>query len=203
MPFRTARVLIALFAAALLLGGCASEQSGTASFRIPSAEYPLYFEAAREVLRDNHFTPERVDARAGLLSTAPVSSAGWATPWIDHAGSFSQSTNDLIQRNRRIATIRFSPVTDATNRATALDPVSADLRRFEGTIEVSVSVVIEQVYRPGRRLSPTSIRLATYTDDPRDERFGPEQLVTRIVGNDPDLAARLADLLARNAGFSE
>ena len=204
MAPRIARVVFVLLTlSALILGGCASEQRATASFRIPAAEYPLYFEAARDVLRENHFSLERVDARAGLLTTAPIASAGWATPWIDHASTFSQSTNDLIQRNRRVATIHFSPVTDATNRANPLDPVSNDLRRFEGTIEVNVSVIIEQVYRPGRRLSPTSIRLATFTDDPRQGDIGPEQLVTRVVANDADLASRIADQLAQGGDISE
>lgn len=196
---RIARLLALLIGAwSLAIGGCADQQQSSATFRIPAAEYALYFEGAKQVLRDHQFDLERVDARAGILTSSPASSAGWATPWIDHAQSASASNADLIQRRRRIATVRFSPVGDETNRANAVDPVGQDLRDFEGTIEVSVSVLIEQVYRPGRRLSPASIRLTTFTDDPRENLTGPQQLVTRIVGSDPKLASRLSDHLVAN-----
>ncbi len=51
----------------------------------------------------------------------------------------------------------------------AVDPVASDLRDFDGTIEVSVNVIIEQVYRRAR-LSPGSIRLTTFTLDPSEDR---------------------------------
>ena len=182
----------------LLGGGCAKEPVGSASFRIPAAEYDAYFEAAKDALRDQQFDLERVDARAGVMTTRPVSSAGWATPWIRHASTIEQSTNDLIQRNRRIATVRFARVSDETNVPSPVDPVASDLREFEGTIEVSVNVV-EQVYRSGRRLAPASIRLTTFTVDPSEDTSGPEQLRTRIVGTDAPLSALLADAILRSA----
>lgn len=201
MPTHTApaRLLVPLIGALLLLiGGCAKDPPTSANFRIAAAEYSLYFENAKEVLRDQQFDLERVDARAGVLTTMPAASAGWATPWIDHADTFTRSTTDLIQRNRRIATVRFLPVVDETNRTDPVDPVGADLRNFQGTIEVSISVLVEQVYRPGRRLAPASIRLTTFTDDPRNESIGAQRLETRIVGSDARLAARLAsELLAK------
>lgn len=183
----------------LLGGGCAKEPVGSASFRIPAAEYDAYFEAAKDALRDQQFDLERVDARAGVMTTRPVSSAGWATPWIRHASTIEQSTNDLIQRNRRIATVRFARVSDETNVPSPVDPVASDLREFEGTIEVSVNVVVEQVYRSGRRLAPASIRLTTFTVDPSEDTSGPEQLRTRIVGTDAPLSALLADAILRSA----
>lgn len=183
----------------LLCGGCAKDPAPSASFRIPAAEYDQYFHAAKDVLRDQHFDLERVDARAGVLTTRPVSSAGWATPWIQHASTMEQSTNDLIQRNRRIATIRFARVSSATNAPSAVDPVASDLRDFDGTIEVSVNVIIEQVYRAGRRLSPGSIRLTTFTLDPSEDGVGPAQLRTRVVGTDAPLSARLAEAIVTSA----
>ena len=177
----------------LCCSGCSKDPVGSASFRIPGAEYDLYYEAAKDVLGDQQFDLERVDARAGVLTTRPVASAGWATPWIRHASTMGQSTNDLIQRNRRIATVRFQRVSDETNVSSQVDPVASDLRDFDGTIEVSVNVIIEQVYRSGRRLSPTSIRLTTFASDPRDEAIGAAQLRTRTVGTDAALSARIAD----------
>lgn len=183
----------------LLAVGCGKDPIGSSSFRIPAAEYNAYFEAAKDALRDNQFDLERVDARAGVLTTRPVSSAGWATPWIQHASSTGQATNDLLQRNRRVATIRFARVSDETGVPEPIDPVASDLREFQGTIEVSVNVVLEQVYRAGRRLSPASIRLTTFTVDPREDAIGPAQLRTRITGTDAPLSARLADAIISGA----
>jgi hypothetical protein len=182
----------------LLLGavawcsGCAKQTPEPASFRIPAAEYAIYFDAARQTLQEYQFDIDRVDARSGVITTQPVAASGWATPWIDHASSFDQATTDLIHRNRRLARVNFSPVDDATNVARSIDPVSEDLRSFEGTIEVSISVLLEEVYRPGRRASPASIRLSSFANDPRDSRIGAEQLQTRTVGVDPALAERMA-----------
>lgn len=183
----------------LMLGGCAKEAPTPASFRITSAEYSAYFDAAREALRDHRFDLDRVDARSGVITSQPVAAAGWATPWIDHASTSGQATNDLIHRNRRLATVRFSPVTAATDVARPIDPVSEDLRAFEGTIEVSVSVVLEEVYRAGRRVSPTSIRLTSFSEDPRSEAIGGQRLRSRTVGSDGALGARLADQIRQFA----
>lgn len=185
-------VLVTLLGSAAWCSGCAKQTPEPASFRIPAAEYSVYFDAARETLREFQFDIDRVDARSGVITTQPVAAAGWATPWIDHASSFDQATNDLIHRNRRIATVNFSPVNDATDVARPVDPVSEDLRTFEGTIEISISVLLEEVYRSGRRASPASIRLSSFTTNPSDSRLGVEQLRTRIVGADPALAERIA-----------
>lgn len=190
---------LALLGMAILLGGCAKESVPPASFRITSAEYDAYFDAAREALRDHHFDLERVDARSGVITTRPVAAAGWATPWIDHASTSKQATNDLIHRNRRIASVRFSPVQTETGVARPIDPVSEDLRAFDGTIEVSVSVVLEEVYRSGRRVSPASIRLSSFTEDPRSDAIGAQQLRTRTVGTDSALASRLANWIIQTS----
>lgn len=196
---RSRSLVLVLIGAGLLLGGCAKQTPGPSSFRIPSAEYEAYFDAARDALRDHQFELERVDARSGVITTLPVAAAGWATPWIDHASTSGQATNDLLHRNRRIATVRFAKVSPDTNLARRIDPVSEDLRTFEGTIEVSVGVTLEEVYRPGRRTSATSIRLTSFTEDPRDETLNAQQLRTRTVGTDSALAERLAQAVRRLA----
>jgi len=192
-------MLTLLLGAMACCSGCAKLTPAPASFRIPAAEYSIYFNAARETLREYQFDLDRVDARSGVITTQPVAAAGWATPWIDHASSFDQATTDLIHRNRRIATVNFSPVNDATNVARPVDPVSDDLRNFDGTIELSISVLLEEVYRPGRRASPASIRLTSFAIDPRDSDFGVQQLRTRTVGADPALSERMARTLRQIA----
>lgn len=201
---RTASRPFALLALALLLvlptlGACARDDHGPSTFRIPSAEYAIYFDSARDVLREYHFDLERVDARAGVITTRPVAAAGWATPWIDHASTWTQATDDLLHRNRRTASILFAPVARETNISRAVDPTTGDLRTFEGTVEVSVSVILEEVYRPGRRVSPTSIRLTSFTVNPADGDLDVQQLRTKTVGADSTLARRIADSLREHA----
>ena len=198
-PLAARTIALVLTGLVILLGGCAKETTPPASFRITSAEYDAYFDAARETLRDYRFDLDRVDARSGVITTQPVAAAGWATPWIDHASTSGQATNDLIHRNRRLATVRFAQVDAATGVARPVDPVSDDLRGFVGTIEVSVSVVLEEVYRAGRRVSPTSIRLSSFSEDPRSEAIGAQRLRTRVVGSDGALAARVAEQLRQTA----
>lgn len=180
---------------ATVLGGCAKDEYGPSTFRIPSDDYAMYFDAARDALREHHFDLERVDARAGVITTRPVATAGWATPWIDHASTMSAATGDFLQRNRRVASVFFAPVARETNVSRAVDPASGDLRHFAGTVEVSVSVIVEQVYRPGRRATPTSIRLTTYALDPSSGPADATQLRARTVGTDAALSRRIADAI--------
>ncbi len=69
-----------LIAAAGPLGGCATK--GPASFDVAVEAYPAVFQAAKEQLRRAGFTLDRVDARAGVITTRAKPSSGFFTPWI-------------------------------------------------------------------------------------------------------------------------
>ena len=49
--------------------------------RVEPGQYAVAFDTARDVLRDNLFTLDRVDGRAGVITTQAKRSAGLASPW--------------------------------------------------------------------------------------------------------------------------
>jgi len=61
------------------LSGCAAPDLPT-DLEVAAGDYPAAFEAAKAALRDYRFDLERVDARAGVISTAKKETAGLLTP---------------------------------------------------------------------------------------------------------------------------
>ncbi|GAB4519805.1 MAG: hypothetical protein Tsb0013_23540 [Phycisphaerales bacterium] len=168
--------------------GCRNAQgpdvyAGTTSTTV--TDYPRAFDASKDVLREMGFELDRIDASAGVISTRPRTGSGLATPWIPSASPL----NDLAHRNRRTALVRFTPAdTDTVD----------DLRTYTGAIDVEWRIEIERVYVPGRRPSPTSVRLGgTWRDrdlpvDADRSRFA------RSIDTDEELATRaLKSFLAR------
>lgn len=178
------------------LVGCASSPrgpDGPPPLYIDAADYPQAFGAAKDLARECEFELDRVDARAGVITTQPLISAGLATPWIPHSGSVAGSVQGLIQHERRSATIRFLPA----GSGDAPPPELFDFRDFEGQVEIVVEVELQRVHRPHRRPSIASIRLTSFAENPatadpeRDQQFSIETL------RDEDLARRMTERLRR------
>lgn len=174
---------------ALLMGACASSPTPTTEGPIPGDRYAEAFAAAKDVLRENHFDLSRVDAARGIIETHPRSSSGLATPWIDHADSFSESVEGLVHRDRRRATVRFVPVRDA---AVGVDPALEDQREGERAFRIEVGVEVERTYVLGRRADATSIRLTSRAIDPALVASGVYPVARSAVRVDDALAGRLA-----------
>ena len=165
--------------------GCRNAQGPDVYGGTTSAAVPTYAEAfahGKDVLRDLGFELDRIDARAGVITTRPRVGSGLATPWVESESPL----NDLAHRNRRRATLVFSP-SDA--------PESEDLRLYAGGVDVECRIEVERVYTPGRRPSPTSVRLGgTWRD--RDIPLAGERVrYASFIDTDEELAQRAIEML--------
>jgi hypothetical protein len=148
-------------------------------------EYPLAFDAAREVLRDMGFMLDRVDAQAGVITTQPKGSAGFATPWDRAQSTAGQEVEDFIERNRRVVRIDAGP-SDQTQAE------GDDLRRVTTPITMRVSVEVARMHTSGRRINTLSVTDSTYTVDPDLEKRNMTSYAV-VYAQDPELSARIAD----------
>lgn len=178
-----------LIAAFLLIGlaGCASNPREPAELSVAPGDYPRAFEAAKNALRDFEFELDRVDARAGIIVTAPRSWSGAATPWLPYDSSPGDGIEGLFQFEHRIARVDFS----------VPDPAPADLRDAQEPLTAKIVVTVERLYRPGRRVDATSVRLTGFTSDPRVNPSGPAPAFAVEHRSDLPLAARIQAAMDR------
>lgn len=170
---------------AAILAGCSS---GTSSpeFRVDAGGYARAFDAAREVLRASRFTLNRVDARAGIITTDPKPSAGLATPWDLEQSTPTQEIDDLLNQQRRRVRVSFAQESGA-------DRV-ADLLESPVPLTARVEVVIDRVHVRGTRPSSKAILLSSQTYDP--QATAPAQYEVPVT-RDEYLESRLAAEIRR------
>ncbi len=185
------------------LASCASKAKPDPTVAVPAGKYAEAFEVAKDALREFQFELDRVDAAGGIVTTHARGSAGFATPWVPHTSSLGESARGFVERERRRAAVVFEPT--GTTRPTAdagtataepqpnkpidlaLEPVNPDAE-----MTARVRVWIERVYRPGRRVSATSVRLSSFTSDPELREQGLEPAFAVETKSDDALEARLA-----------
>lgn len=172
--------------------GCASVETGPGLVEVPAGRYPAAFDAARAELLRLGFTLERVDARAGVIETAPRSSAGLATPWIDRHASLGESWNGLLNRQRRRVTVRFEPRTDVPAEESATPP---DIRTSDSDLVVSIDASVERLYAPGLQTPATSVTLSSRTVDPRLVQAAGSRVYAAEVSQDERLGTRVANAI--------
>lgn len=143
--------------------GCTSPPPPTA-LTVEPDQYDAAFQAVKDVLRDFEFELDRVDARAGIITTVPRASSGIATPWIPHTSTAQDAFEGLAQFEQRTARVEFVPQ-DGKQSSERVEP--ADLTRT-----MRIEVQVERLYRPGRRVNATSVRLTSFTFDPRSSHGG-------------------------------
>ena len=191
-------MLARLFAAALLLtlalAGCASH--GPTALLVPTGRYAETFDAAKEELIRRGFTLRLVDARGGVIASAPVSTAGLATPWTKTEASFAGEVESFLHHDQRRVTIRFAPVEASPDGS---DRQGVDRRAVAGSMVARVVATRERLYRPGFRLSPVGVRLSSVHGEGASEPA--PSVVVRDVGEDAALSASIAARLARELGL--
>lgn len=104
-----------LLLAGLLTLGCARSPQGSqlaTSLAFDPPRYPDAFAIARDELLASGFALDRVDARAGVISTLPKRTAGLMTPWNRESIGLGQAWQDLINDQARVVTVRFEPPPD-------------------------------------------------------------------------------------------
>lgn len=167
-------LILACLLPAGLVGGCAAKGDG--AFAVPAGEYDGAFEATRQVLREQRFVLERVDAEAGVITTREKPSAGLATPWDPQQTTLRQESQDLFNQQRRAVRVTFAPAQSEANQERA----------------ARVEVTIFRVHQPGMRLSPKSWQLAVVSRDPALTEAGLGPGFAVATERDPYLEARLA-----------
>lgn len=194
----TAAGTAAILGALALLIGCTSK-APVAEVRFSGEEYAQVFQDAKDVLRRAQFELDRVDARAGVITTRPKPSAGLATPWIRQSSGLKGSISGFLHRERRVARIRFEPI-EASSETTIgeTDPL-LDLRAYEGEVEATIEVEIQRVEPSEQRFSPQSIRLQSYVIDATPGSESASAGPGYVSRPDEALSERLTRTLGRRA----
>jgi hypothetical protein len=199
MAIPAARILGLALVLSSCVAGCVAPprvMEAPAEAQIPAGRYAAAFDAARESLIDLGFELERVDARFGVISTRPKSTAGLATPWHREQSTLEQEVEDLLNGQFRRAIITFHIPSAAEHLPprpqTAPGPAPVDLRESEGPLIARVEVVLERLHRPGWRLEPSAMRWSSRAFDPELRGTSMWPVYTVAFSQDPLLARRLA-----------
>lgn len=187
-----------LLASTALVAGCASTPAPRQFTISDAAAYEAAFAAAKETLVHSGFDLDRVDARAGVITTLPHRTAGLATPWDRDQSSLSQEWEDFVNLHQRTVRVTFEPAPAAIDDALPPDPV-AGIDPSTGSLRFRVSAVVERVRIPGWRVEADAVALSTYATDPSLAARGmsPRHIVP--LERDTALEDRLAAEIARRA----
>lgn len=177
-----------------LLGGCAAP--GPTELSIAPGRYAAAFDAAREVLRDARFDIDRVDARAGVITTTRRVATGVALPWDMAGTSADQQVEDFMNRQSKRIRVSFEPAAAATEPKEPA-PIRDLLGAEPGELVMRVRVLVEREQRPTWRLESTSVRLSTRSGDPALARRAMEPGYAVVLREDVELGGRLAARIAR------
>ncbi len=178
------------------LGGCRAPAESVATPVAPG-RYAEAFDQTRDLLAARQFKLERVDARAGVITTQPKPSTGLATPWDGEQSSFQDEWADLLNQHERQVRVTFVPV-GAGEPADRTPEV--DLRELDVPLEAHFEVTVLRVSVPGHRIEPSAIGMSTRWSDPQMARRGVGPADRVPLRADDALAARLADALRRRLG---
>lgn len=198
------------FLTACLLGGCASVPRDVSS-SVPASNYANTFEAAKATLRDYRFVIERVDARAGVITTRAKPTAGLITPWDKEQSTTRQELEELINQEVRTVRVEFVPAGSPDKdpvinaRKATLTPADqasgdlVDLRNFGQDMQCRVIVAVDRLHRPGRLLSTKTIRRTQNYEDPELISRGLAPLSSESLGRDEQLEKRLMAEIQKRA----
>jgi hypothetical protein len=141
--------------------GCATPGPQEAICTVEPGRYVQAFDAAKDVLASYRFELDRVDARAGVITTLPKPTSGLATPWDDEQSSLLDEWEDLVNQQFRRVRVTFEPAEPAPP-----DAPEPEVRLVAGPLVARVEVMIDRRRRPGWRVETSSIRFSSFTQDP-------------------------------------
>jgi len=203
---RGSAIRMLLFVPLLLAApfGCASSRP-QATIHVDPGNYTQTFDAARRVLRSHRFDLERVDAAAGVITTAPKESAGLASPWDLDQTYFSQDLADTLNHQRRRVRITFPLATEQAMQ-TELAPQTEPALQTNPAPQLAqaariarVEVFVDRVQSPGLRIPARAPTLWSVTTDPAQSARGVSYQYDTTRTRDPALERRLADEIERAA----
>lgn len=173
----------------LVLAPLGCRVSGPTTTTVESDRYAEAFDVVKDTLREQGFELERVDARAGIITTRPQNSSGFFTPWVTSERRGRDEVASSLHRQRRIVEVRF--LGGEGDRRTAAAPVTVD-----------VSARVERVYQPGVRATPASVRLRHVSED-LTRGAGSDDIFAVDHGTDRALAYELNRRIAVALGLPE
>ena len=192
---------------------------------IPADRYEAAFDETRELLVSRGFTLDRVDARRGVISTAPIQSAGAFTPFDLRQSSFRQELDDTLNQQRRSVRVEFAPVVPEPVEPRIDPPAPARPTGDASPIDVSVgaglgdgdvgdgdaapgrallarfSVIVERRTSSDLVVEPETVRMLSRPQDRKlaDRRIRPIDYAP--AREDRAYAGRLAAALAERLGL--
>lgn len=138
-----ARLALACAIAACAIAGCAV--TGAARDPLPDGRFARAFEAAQRALIDHGFVLDRIDARAGVLTTRPKASPGLFLPADREQRTARQELEDTLHTQRRVVRVTIPRRDDAA----------------PGGAAMTVEVVLERSNRPGTRIETEAVGLTS------------------------------------------
>jgi hypothetical protein len=158
-----------------------AEHPGTV---VSPSEYAAMFDRARNTLRDAGFTIERVDAAAGVITTAPMPGLdAWKSPLLRNAG---------------VAGLRsWHGGTVEAKAVFTTSPAVVDLRTATTPLILRFEVVERREYHPSKKVDTTSVVYGSEFSDRDYARRGLEPFFTVAVDRVYPAEAALSRAVAR------
>jgi hypothetical protein len=185
-------LILASVVCAAVLASC-GRSARTSDVAIDAGSYDVAFDAAKEVLREQGFRLERIDAAKGIITTQPRHSAGLATPWNMDDSGLGQEIEGFVNEQRRRVTVLFEP--------------DSDTSAADGGMVCRVRVTVYRTQSPGWRVSSRTPTLPSVTTDPalsaRGLGYGYETPRSRDVALERRLAGSIGERLAVASMTSE
>ncbi|MGH7131046.1 MAG: hypothetical protein ACREJO_03780 [Phycisphaerales bacterium] len=181
-------LLFAIAAALFCIGGCAAPKPTEFEVLVPRGQYPESFAAAREVLHDEHWTIERADSRAGVITTRNTFTASLTGPADRQLSSTMSSPDDILNRQQRLIRMTWEPRDG--------DAPYDDIGAFDGPLLLRVRAIRLRVQDPGWRVPSTSVRYASRAIDPDLVARGMSPDYAVALNVDEELSAQLAAQIA-------
>jgi hypothetical protein len=186
-------------ALAALVGGCASQKQAppepapVSVTTIDAGGYARAFDAARDALREQGFTLDRIDARAGVIQTRPAPSSQLRPMLRSFNDRLRRVSESLAHRHRRIGEARF--VAQGADGA-------GDLTQWGGSMRLEMRVRVERLHRFDTRVEPVSIRLSSVSSHALSGRSD-DSIGVSYLKDDTYMASRMLESVTRALGTSE
>ena len=181
--------LVAAVASPMALPGCTPAKVAP-TFDVGAGGYARAFDESVETLREFRFTIDRVDAAAGVITSAPKTSSGLATPWDKEQSTLTQEVEDLLAFNSRRVRITFEPRSISGRIST---PHSQPTDFHAGPLVGRVEAVVDRRSVRGWRVSSAAILQSDFTYDTQAAARGQPHEFDAPLTRDERLAARIAD----------
>lgn len=187
-----------MLACSLLLLPACSSHAPTRSLEVAQSQSDAVFTAALTELRERRFVPERIDAQAGVITTQPKRTGGLVSPWDGEQASLADEFEDTFHYHTRTVRITIAPVAPPAD----LTSESRDLFAAKAPTRVEVEAFVARRQTPHMQPQPRVLGLTTQAIDPALSPRGMTGSYDVPLSRDDDLAASIANSIARRLGRS-